>query len=133
LYGQGYINSNYSGLSSLGKVQIGFQLGGQHGRQILIDTGSVKINYFNGITGGRNVIFPSIPSADRYIPLSVNNQFADNTGNVQLSQLKVTTKSTDPTTTDIADGYSAVYKNSTSGNVYLWANIGGTLYKTQLL
>ncbi|HXS58991.1 MAG TPA: hypothetical protein VN726_22865 [Hanamia sp.] len=66
------------------------------------------------------------------IATSVNGSLADSTGNIQLSQLKVTTKSSDPTTTDIPDGYSAVYKNSTSGNVYLWVNISGTLLKTQL-
>lgn len=45
---------------------------------------------------------------------------------------KVTIKSTDPTTADIPDGFTGVYKNSTTGNVYLWANVGGTLFKTQL-
>lgn len=61
------------------------------------------------------------------------NLGVDASGNITETNLsKVTIKSTDPTTTDIPDGYSAVYKNSTSGNVYLWANIGGTLLKTQL-
>lgn len=45
---------------------------------------------------------------------------------------KIAVKSSDPTTTDIPDGFTAVYRNSTSGNTYLWANVGGTLLKIQL-
>jgi hypothetical protein len=45
---------------------------------------------------------------------------------------KVAVLPTDPTTTDIPAGFTAVYTNSTSGTTSLWANIGGTLLKTQL-
>lgn len=43
------------------------------------------------------------------------------------------TKAGDPTTSDIPAGQWAIYKNTTSGLVYLWVNDGGTLKKVQLV
>ena len=40
--------------------------------------------------------------------------------------------SADPTATELPAGYTGVFRNSTSGNTYLWANVGGTLIKVQL-
>lgn len=37
------------------------------------------------------------------------------------------TKTSNPTTSDIAAGQWALYKNTTSGEVRLWANDGGTM------
>jgi trimeric autotransporter adhesin len=42
------------------------------------------------------------------------------------------TKAGDPTVADLPDGSFHVWKNTTSGNVYLWVNDGGTLKKVQL-
>lgn len=39
----------------------------------------------------------------------------------------------DPTTSDLADGYFCVWRNTTTGDVKLWANIGGTLLSTGAL
>ncbi|MFN7882171.1 MAG: hypothetical protein ACK5PF_04040, partial [bacterium] len=36
-------------------------------------------------------------------------------------------KTSNPTTSDIAAGQWAIYKNTTSGEVRLWANDGGTM------
>lgn len=36
-------------------------------------------------------------------------------------------KATDPTTSDIASGTWAIYRNTTSNTVKLWANKGGTM------
>lgn len=41
-------------------------------------------------------------------------------------------QSSDPTTSDIAAGQWALYKNTTSGQLRLWANDGGTLKSVQL-
>lgn len=38
----------------------------------------------------------------------------------------------DPTTSDIPSMYSAVWKNTTSGNVYLWVNNHGSMIKVQI-
>jgi len=47
------------------------------------------------------------------------------TGSANL--LSVQSKSSDPTTSDIAASKAAVYKNTTTGLVKLWANDGGTM------
>jgi hypothetical protein len=49
----------------------------------------------------------------------------DTTGSSNL--LAVQSKSSDPTTSDIAASKAAVYKNTTTGLVKLWANDGGTM------
>jgi hypothetical protein len=49
----------------------------------------------------------------------------DTTGSSNL--LAVQSKSSDPTTSDIAASKAAVYKNTTSGLVKLWTNDGGTM------
>lgn len=41
--------------------------------------------------------------------------------------------SANPTTSDLADGYSVVWRNTTSGEVRVWCNIGGTLLSTGAL
>jgi hypothetical protein len=45
----------------------------------------------------------------------------------------VITKAGDPTTTDIAAGTWAIYKNTTSGAVKLWTNDGGTMKSVALI
>jgi len=47
------------------------------------------------------------------------------TGSANL--LSVQSKSSDPTTSDIAASKAAVYKNTTTGLVKLWTNDGGTM------
>lgn len=42
------------------------------------------------------------------------------------------TSASDPTATDIPDGFSGVWKNSTSGTIKLWANNGGTFVSVAL-
>jgi hypothetical protein len=37
----------------------------------------------------------------------------------------------DPTTTDIPNGYAMLVRNTSNGNVYLWANVGGAMVKAQ--
>lgn len=49
-----------------------------------------------------------------------------------LGNLKLNSKSSDPTTTDIPAGYSKLYKNTTSSAVKLWVNDGGTLKSVTL-
>jgi hypothetical protein len=45
----------------------------------------------------------------------------------------VITKAGDPTTTDIAAGTWAIYKNTSSGAVKLWTNDGGTMKSVSLI
>lgn len=63
------------------------------------------------------------------------------TGSYHLSQTEaarvtatmgVTSSSVDPTTTNITAGNWALYKNTTSGLLKLWANDGGTLKSVTL-
>lgn len=67
-----------------------------------------------------------------YIPLAVNDIYANNNGVIYISQFPINQKSSDPTNADIATGMSAIYKNTTSGSVYLWVNNSGTMLKVQL-
>lgn len=41
-------------------------------------------------------------------------------------------QASDPGTGDIASGQWALYKNTSSGNIYLWANDGGVMKKVLL-
>ena len=45
---------------------------------------------------------------------------------------RITYAAANPTTSDIADGEVRVWKNTTLGEVRLWANDGGTLRSVQL-
>lgn len=45
---------------------------------------------------------------------------------------KVAKKESDPTTTEIPDGFTAVYTNTTTNKTYLWVNNNGTLLKVEL-
>ena len=47
--------------------------------------------------------------------------------------LTVQSKSSDPTTSDIAASKAAVYKNTTTGLVKLWTNDGGTMKSVTLI
>lgn len=51
---------------------------------------------------------------------------------LQNGRLPIRTKATDPVAADIPSGFSAVYKNTTSGLVKLWANDGGTFKSVTL-
>jgi len=53
------------------------------------------------------------------------------TGSANL--LSVQSKSSDPTTSDIAASKAAVYKNTTTGLVKLWTNDGGTMKSVTLI
>ena len=45
----------------------------------------------------------------------------------------VISKAGDPTTSDISSGQWAIYKNTSSGTVKLWANDGGTMKSVALV
>lgn len=46
---------------------------------------------------------------------------------VEYGRLQIISNATDPTTSDIPSGRYALYKNTVSGDLKLWANDGGTL------
>jgi hypothetical protein len=48
-----------------------------------------------------------------------------------INENKVKSKAGDPNTSDIQDGYFHVWKNTSSGNIYLWVNDGGVMKKIQ--
>ena len=48
-----------------------------------------------------------------------------------INENKVKSKASDPNTSDIQDGYFHVWKNTSSGNIYLWVNDGGVMKKIQ--
>lgn len=50
-----------------------------------------------------------------------------------IGSLPMNSKSSDPTTSDVASGYAKLYKNTTSGLVKLWVNDGGTMRSVQLV
>jgi hypothetical protein len=109
--------------------------------------GALKDGYFHEFVFNKNVDSVIFNSEANAFPASMRIRAgdyikfvysaADSTwhggGSSGINTVPVITQSTDPTTAQITIGQSAIYKNSTTGNVYLWANIGGTLYKTQLL
>ena len=55
-----------------------------------------------------------------------------NTEYTLLGSLKLNSKLTDPTTSDIPAGYSKLYKNLGTNVVKLWVNDGGTLKSVTL-
>lgn len=83
----------------------------------------------NNLTLSRGFLLPDATGTGI---VSVNNTTGNTAGNIDLSLIKFVQQSSDPTTSDIPAGYSAVYRNSTTGNIYLWANVAGTLVKVQL-
>lgn len=92
--------------------------------------GSFHIPSATNINNSTAVGANSVPTQSNQVVLGdVNVTQVLTYGNV-LS--KVAVKSSDPTTTDIPTGFTAVFRNSTSGLTYLWANISGTLIKIQL-
>lgn len=54
-------------------------------------------------------------------------------GRLRTQGYLVRSGAADPTASDLADGYTVVWRNTTSGDVKLWANIGGTLLSTGAL
>ena len=50
----------------------------------------------------------------------------------QAGQIEMQSKATDPVAADIPSGFAAVYKNTTSGDVKLWVNDGGTFKSVTL-
>ena len=50
-----------------------------------------------------------------------------------IGSLVMNSKSSDPTTSDIASGMSKLYKNTTTSTVKLWVNDGGTLKSVTLI
>lgn len=77
-------------------------------------------------------------------PVSANGVFYYNTARSKftayengtwkdmINENKMKTKAGDPDTSDIPDGYFHVWKNTSTGNVYLWVNDGGVMKKVQL-
>jgi hypothetical protein len=97
--------------------------------------GIISGAYFVGAT--KYLQFPNISgNLAEGVTDGTTTVHAGTTGSINISsllnKLQVTTISADPTTSDIPSGYTAVYRNSTSGLTYLWANISGTLIKVQL-
>lgn len=63
--------------------------------------------------------YSRIPTSDQQGRFLSAGQYERVTSVIQLA--------TDPTTTEIGTNQWAIYKNTTSGNVKLWANDGGTM------
>ena len=55
------------------------------------------------------------------------NQYYHLTQNQHTKLTSFISQASDPTTSDISSGTWALYKNTTSGDLKLWANDGGTL------
>lgn len=123
--------------------------GGYNGVAIENSNNAIGIVYYTngsmqGIIGGayfigatKSLQFPNISgNLAEGVTDGTTTVHAGTTGSINISsllnKLQVTTISTDPTTSNIPSGYTAVYRNSTSGLTYLWANISGTLIKVQL-
>jgi hypothetical protein len=58
---------------------------------------------------------------------NISGNAATATTATNSSYLTVTSSSSDPTTSDIAAGKAAIWKNTTSGLLKLWSNDGGTM------
>lgn len=58
--------------------------------------------------------------------------FFQSLANAARRSSRITYAAANPTTADIADGDARLWKNTTSGQVRLWANDGGTLRSVQL-
>lgn len=97
-------------------------------------SGPTAVSWVNVSKAGSNL-------ADLQTRLHSSLQSVLGTGQYHLSateQARVTvvttvqSKATDPTTADITASNWALYKNTTSGTVKLWANDGGTLKSVAL-
>ena len=59
--------------------------------------------------------------------------FGNNGVQTPIIRLLKTDQAADPVAADLEDGYWSVFKNTTSGNVWLAVNDGGTIKKVQLV
>lgn len=94
------------------------------------------------ITSGENTVVTSITTSGHQGLGSING-----TGNYHVSSAEATaltalntngaiplqSKAGDPTTSDIAAGKAAVFKNTSLGEIRLWVNDGGTVKKSATL
>lgn len=53
--------------------------------------------------------------------------------NIRFLGVATRTGASNPTTSDISDGYTVAWRNTVSGGVGLWGNVGGTMYSIPLL
>lgn len=73
--------------------------------------------------------------ADLTLKLGLNTSYRFSQAWVKdghFNQMAVQSKSSDPTTSDVEDGMWMVWKNTTTGNTYLYMNDGGTMKSVQL-
>lgn len=84
---------------------------------------------------GGGMYFRSAPSGTAGQPLTLTEIMVLNTSGLQVYgsvQSKFKLLSSDPTPTDIPDGYSLLVKNTATGILSLWANNNGILKKIDL-
>jgi hypothetical protein len=137
-YNTGVGSNSLAGLNAVAfttnyNVGLGYNSGtslsnGTYNTMLGVNAGVTTINslYTNSTALGAN---STITKSNQIVLGDPNITQVLTYGNV-LSKVKQ--QASDPTTTDIPDGFTAVYRNTTSGFTYLWANIGGTLLKVQL-
>ena len=80
--------------------------------------------YLSYIDATNNSRFAINATANYY---RLASEIGTSTGSKKPIVTDIYQSTVDPTTTDIPDGTSTVWKNTTSGVVKLWANNGGTL------
>lgn len=102
----------------------------------LILTPGVALEQRNGTNAQSYRIYLSYTDATNNSRFAINatsnyyrlaSEIGTSTGSKKPIVTDIYQSTVDPTTTDIPDGTSTVWKNTTSGVVKLWANNGGTL------
>jgi hypothetical protein len=88
--------------------------------------GEIRIGSLNSAPAGSNGV-AYYNSAEDKLKIYENGTWKN-----AVNENTVKAKSTDPNTTDVPSNTFHVWKNTTSGNIYLWVNDGGTLKKVQL-
>lgn len=131
-------------LFNQGSSSIPGLLNGSIYQAIIVDANTLYISEITGVGTGTGHTFTRALQLNNTTSLGASAQPTQSNqvvlGDQNVTQVltygnvlsKVAIKSTDPTTTDIPTGFTAIYRNSTSGLTYLWANISGTLIKIQL-
>ena len=102
----------------------------------LASDGSNTLAQRNGINPQSYRLYLSYTDATNNSRFAINatsnyyrlaSEIGTSTGSKKPIVTDIYQSTVDPTTTDIPDGTSTVWKNTTSGVVKLWANNGGTL------
>lgn len=97
-----------------------------------------KLALRNGVNAQTFRLYNTYTSVSDYSRLTFttnanNHQVASEaagTGSIKPIVKSVYTSASDPTTTNIPDGFSCVWRNSTLSEVRHWTNVGGTLFKS---